>query len=170
MSRISTNWKQPTCPSTWTDLVECGPSITSSLKHKRPGVLLRLSGCHCSHWGCCGMGSSPHLGTSTCGKPGQKKSSYRSYPQGAGKENRTRNHEVACSIPGLAWWVKDPGTAASCGLDLALVWLWCRPAAVALTRPLAWEPPYASVAALKSQKKKKGKEKEAPTADTHYNI
>ena len=30
-----------------------------------------------------------------------------------------------------------------CGLDLALLWLWCRPAAVALTLPLAWEFPYA---------------------------
>ena len=29
------------------------------------------------------------------------------------------------------------------GLDLALLWLWCRPAPVAPIRPLAWEPPYA---------------------------
>ena len=28
-------------------------------------------------------------------------------------------------------------------LDPALLWLWCRPAAVALILPLAWEPPYA---------------------------
>ena len=40
------------------------------------------------------------------------------------------------------------------GSDLALLWLWCRLAAVALIRPLAWEPPYAASAALKRQKKK----------------
>ena len=33
----------------------------------------------------------------------------------------------------------------------ALLWLWCRPAAVALIRPLAREPPYAVGAALKSK-------------------
>ena len=41
------------------------------------------------------------------------------------------------------------------GLDLMLLWLWCRPAAVALIRPLDWEPPYATDVALKSRKKKK---------------
>ena len=41
------------------------------------------------------------------------------------------------------------------GLDLALLWLWCRPAAAALIRPLAWEPPYAAGAALKSKTNKK---------------
>ena len=35
-----------------------------------------------------------------------------------------------------------------------LLWLWCRPAAVAPIRPLAWEPPYAMGAALKKKKKK----------------
>ena len=30
--------------------------------------------------------------------------------------------------------------------------LWCRPAATALIRPVAWEPPYAAGAALKRQK------------------
>ena len=34
--------------------------------------------------------------------------------------------------------------------------LWCRPAAVALIRPLAWEPPNAAGAALKRQDKKGG--------------
>ena len=38
------------------------------------------------------------------------------------------------------------------GSDPALLWLWCRPAAVAPIRPLAWEPPYAAGAALKSKK------------------
>ena len=41
------------------------------------------------------------------------------------------------------------------GLDLVLLWLWCRLAAVAPIGPLAWEPPYAMGAALKSKKKKK---------------
>ena len=36
-----------------------------------------------------------------------------------------------------------------------LLWLWCRPAAAALTGPLAWEPPYAVGAALKKQNKTK---------------
>ena len=36
--------------------------------------------------------------------------------------------------------------------DPALLWLWCRPAAVAPIGPLAWEPPYAVGAALKRQK------------------
>ena len=53
------------------------------------------------------------------------------------------------------------GTAVSYGAgcrrssSLALLWLWCRPAAVAPVRPLAWEPPYAANAALKSQTNKK---------------
>ena len=37
------------------------------------------------------------------------------------------------------------------GSDLALLWLCHRPAAVALTGPLIWEPPYATGAALKRQ-------------------
>ena len=40
------------------------------------------------------------------------------------------------------------------GSDLALLWLWCRPAFEALIRTLAWDPPYAAGAALKRQKKK----------------
>ena len=38
------------------------------------------------------------------------------------------------------------------GLDLPLLWLWCSPAATALIRSLAWEPPYAAGTALKRQK------------------
>ena len=40
------------------------------------------------------------------------------------------------------------------GLDLALVWLWCRPVAVAPIRSLAWKLPYVMSAALKRQKTK----------------
>ena len=39
-----------------------------------------------------------------------------------------------------------------CGSDLALLWLWCRLASVALIQPLAWEPPYATGVPLKKQK------------------
>ena len=48
----------------------------------------------------------------------------------------------------------------SCGVgcghcsDLALLWLWCRPAAIALIGLLAWEPPYAMDVALKRPKQK----------------
>ena len=53
------------------------------------------------------------------------------------------------------------GVGCRCSLDLALLWLWCRVAATAPIRPLAWEPPHALGAALKRQKtKKKKKEKE----------
>ena len=51
----------------------------------------------------------------------------------------------------------------SCGvgrkhsLDLALLWLWRRPAATALIRLLAWELPYVVGVALKSKKKQKKK-------------
>ena len=40
------------------------------------------------------------------------------------------------------------------GLGPVLLWLWCRPAAVVLIRPLAWELPYATGAALKSKQNK----------------
>ena len=47
------------------------------------------------------------------------------------------------------------GVGRRCGWDLALLWLWCRLADVAPIRPLAWEPPYATGAALKSNKQTK---------------
>ena len=39
-----------------------------------------------------------------------------------------------------------------CGLDLVLLWLWCRLAAATLIQPLAWELPYVMGEALKRQK------------------
>ena len=53
------------------------------------------------------------------------------------------------------------GIRVSCGVghkhgsDPALLWLWCRLAATAPIRPLAWEPPYAAGAALEKDKKEK---------------
>ena len=44
------------------------------------------------------------------------------------------------------------------GSDPTLLWLWCRPEATALVRPLAWEPPYAANVALKSKTKTKNQE------------
>ena len=40
------------------------------------------------------------------------------------------------------------------GSDPALLWLWCRPVAVAPIRLLAWEHPYAVGAVLKKTKSK----------------
>ena len=78
-------------------------------------------------------------------------------------------------ILGLAQCVKD-GFAVSCGvghrrgLDLALLQLRCRPAAVAPIGPLAWEPSHASGVALKSkqpqqQQTNKQKTNKKPPAD-----
>ena len=50
------------------------------------------------------------------------------------------------------------GVGGRFGSDLALLWLWCRLAAVASIRPLAWEPLYAVDVALKRKKKKRKKE------------
>ena len=57
------------------------------------------------------------------------------------------------SNPGLTQWVKDLVLDLRGGSDPLLPWLWCRPAAAAPIRPLAWEPPYAVAAAVKREKK-----------------
>ena len=62
------------------------------------------------------------------------------------------------------------GVGRRCTSDLALLWLWRRPAATALIRPLAWEPPYAASEALKSHKKKKGVTKGKLLNDTSKNL
>ena len=55
------------------------------------------------------------------------------------------------------------GVGCRCGSDLALLWLWRRPAATAPIRPLAWEPPYAPYGSgprngKKTKKKKPNKQ------------
>ena len=64
---------------------------------------------------------------------------------GSPETNLTSIHEGAGLIPGFTQWLR---TWCSCELG-------CRLAATASIRPLAWEPPYAMGAALKSKKKKK---------------
>ena len=57
-------------------------------------------------------------------------------------------------VRSLASLNDGPGIAVSCGvghrlsLDPVLFWLWCRPTAIALIQPLAWELPYATGVAL----------------------
>ena len=45
------------------------------------------------------------------------------------------------------------GVGARHGSDQALLWLWCRAAATAPIRPLAWELPCATGSALKDKNK-----------------
>ena len=47
------------------------------------------------------------------------------------------------------------GVGSRCSLDLMLLWLWRRPAAVSPIGPLAWEPPYAMGAVIERKKKVK---------------
>ena len=55
------------------------------------------------------------------------------------------------------------GVGRRCGSDLILLWVWCRLAATAPVRPLAWEPPYATGVALeKAKKDKKQKKTQTP--------
>jgi len=51
------------------------------------------------------------------------------------------------------------GVGHRCGLDPTLLWLWRRPAAITLIRPVAWEPLYAAGVALKRQKDKNNNNK-----------
>ena len=67
-------------------------------------------------------------------------------------------------------WPRSVGQGTSvpvsCGVgrrrssDLALLWLWHRPAATSPIRLLAWEPPYAMGAALEKDKKQTNKKQQ----------
>ena len=52
------------------------------------------------------------------------------------------------------------------GLDLALLWVWSRPAAAALILPLAWELLYALGAALKRLKRKRKPQQDCVKGNT----
>ena len=74
-------------------------------------------------------------------------------------------HENVGLILGFSQWAKGSGIDTSCGvgctcgLETALLWLWHRPAAAALTQSLAWEILYAAGTAPPSPKKKNEKKK-----------
>ena len=74
----------------------------------------------------------------------------RCFCHGSAVTNPTSILKDAGLIPGLTQWHWS-GIAMSCGigrrwvLDLALLWMWYRPATAALIGPLAWELPYATV-------------------------
>ena len=80
--------------------------------------------------------------------------------------NLTRDHEVVGLIPDLTQWLRIwrcselwLGRRRCSYPTLLLLWLWHRPAATALIRPIAWKPPYAEGVALENAKKKKKKTK-----------
>ena len=78
------------------------------------------------------------------------KTSFGSSHCGLAETNLSGIHEDTHSIPSLAQWVHyHVGHRHS--LDLASLWLWCRPAATAQIGSLAWELPYATGAALKKK-------------------
>ena len=65
---------------------------------------------------------------------------------GSAAMNLTSIHEDVDLIPGPLSELRiqhfqEQWCSHRCGSDLALLWLWCRPAAIAPNRPLAQEPP-----------------------------
>ena len=100
-----------------------------------------------------GIAKAPRL----CWGEAFKKPGYR-VPVVVQRKSLARIHEDVCLIPGLAQWAENLampsmscGIGHRCGSDPTLLWLWHRPAVTARIQPLAWEPPCAPSAALKSK-------------------
>ena len=67
--------------------------------------------------------------------------------------NLTRIHEDVALLSGLRIrHCRELQCRLRHGSDPALLWLWYRPEATAPIRPLLWEPPYATGAALRDKK------------------
>ena len=64
------------------------------------------------------------------------------------------------------------GVGHSHGPDLTWLWLWLcqRLAGIAPILPLAWEPPYATSAALKKKAKKKNPKKQTKKNNVHLEL
>ena len=95
------------------------------------------------------------------------------------QQKRIRLISMMMQFPSLASLSGlESGIAMSCGVshrcssDLALLWPWCRPTAVAPVRSnnLPRELPYAASVALKGQKKKKKKKEILATSYSWGNI
>ena len=61
---------------------------------------------------------------------------------------------IQAEAQGLRSW-GAAGVSRRRGLDPELLWFWRRPVAIALIKPLAWEPPYAARSGPRKEKKKK---------------
>ena len=104
-----------------------------------------------------------------------KKKSFWGFPLWRSRSESDQYPENGGSIPGPTQWVGDPhimvsgGVGRRCSLDFVLLWLWYRPAAIALIQPLAQELPYAiGVALRKKKRKRKSLERQPPSeSDTH---
>ena len=74
--------------------------------------------------------------------------------------NESNQEAGGCGFdPRHAQWIKQPELhelwcTSQMQIGSSLLQLWCRPAAVAPNRPLAWEPSYAMSVALKSKQNK----------------
>ena len=128
------------------------------IKNRRPYVLVRMwkkgTLVHC--WWKCKFVQPLWKAVGKFSK--NEKQNYWSSRHGTVETNLTGNHEVESLTPGLSGLrisiAMSCGVGSRCSSDLALLWLWCRLATVALIRPLAWEPPHAIGEALKSKNNK----------------
>ena len=74
------------------------------------------------------------------------------------QRKRIQLETMRLQVPSLASRIAlSCSVGRRCSSDLALLWLWRRPAAAPPIRPLAWEPPHAVGMALKRQKTRKQK-------------